>query len=274
MGMKFSPEHHNKPKIPILMYHQVSELTKTTKKIRSTNPAYSLSVKQFSEQMRYLHENDYQTLSLSKLLDQTAPYHQKAVVLTFDDGWADNYTNAFPILKKFRLTATIFVITDFVGKPEYADWAQLREMSKDGISIQSHTVTHSPLPLLHTNEIMYELGTSKKSIEDHLGSVVEFLSVPHGMINQEVANASRAAGYKGICTSEPGLSHRLMDPAILKRINVSSRYDISRFEKIIQANCMLLVSLKFSKKGKNLIKKFLGYNNYRRIYRLRYGIEE
>ena len=196
---------HKIPKIPILMYHEVSEVTERNKKTRHTNPIYSLSLTKFREQMEYISKNGYQTLLLNQLIHSTTHNHQKSVAITFDDGWANNYTNAFPILKKHGLTATIFVVTNFVGNHNYMDWDQLRAMNKEGVSIQSHTASHRPLTVLKTNEIMYEIDASKKSIEDHLGSAVDFLSAPHGMINHKVIDAARTVGYKALCTSEPVL---------------------------------------------------------------------
>lgn len=270
--MTIFPKYDRTKRVPILVYHQVSEAPERKKKIRNTNPAYSLSIRQFTEQMEYLYENDYQTLSLNEFMNAVPDNNVKRVVITFDDGWANNYTNAFPIMKQLGLMATIFIVTDFVGQSKYIDWNHLREMNKEGISIQSHTVTHRPLTGVETKEITYELDRSKKSIEDHLGKRVDFLSVPHGMINQNVKDIARAVGYKAICTSDPGFSHSYSNPAILRRINISDHYEVSTFEKIIQADHMFILSLLLSKKIKNLTRILLGYNNYRKIYRLRYRI--
>ena len=256
------------------MYHEVSEAPERSKKTRHTNPIYSLSLTKFREQMEYISKNSYQTLSLNELMNHTAYNYDKTVAISFDDGWTDNYTNAFPILKRLDLTATIFVITAFVSKPQYVDWHRLKEMNKEGVSIQSHTVSHRPLTVLKTNEIMYELDASKKQIEDHLGTPVDFLSAPHGMIDPRVLDIARGVGYKAICTSEPGFTHSWSDPAVLRRINISDRYEVSTFKKILQGNQNVLLSAIFSKKTKNLTRKLLGYNNYRKIYRLRYRIGE
>lgn len=272
--MSLFSKYRTIPKIPILMYHEVSEVPERSKRIRSTNPAYSVSLEQFREQMEYLHENGYHTLSLNQVIDAKVSLNHKTVAITFDDGFANNYTNAFPILKKFELTATIFVITNFVGDHNYMDWDQLREMNQVGISIQSHTASHKPLSVLETNEIKYELEESKKCIEDHLGSAVDFLSVPYGMINHKVIDAARTVGYKAICTSEPGFTHSWSNPAILRRINISDRCEIATFEHFVQRNQMAILSVLFSKTVKNLAKKSLGYNNYRKLYRLRYRIGE
>jgi len=262
------------PRIPILMYHQVSDPSERNKKIRNTSPAYCLSVDKFSEQMKYLAENGYQTLSLNELIKSNEFRSQNTVVITFDDGWSNNYTNAFPILERLGLTATIFVITDFVGKDGYMGWGELQEMTAPGISIQSHGASHTPLSLLETHEMFNELDGSKKSIEDQLGSSVDFLSAPHGMIDQRVLDAARSIGYKAICTSEPGFTHSYGRPAILKRINISDRCQIPEFGEIVQANRMAILMPLLAKKIKNVTKRLLGWDNYRRIYRLRYRIGE
>lgn len=256
------------------MYHGVSEVPERSKKSRSTNPAYSLTVNQFREQMEYLSQNGYKTLHLDQLLNIKAQVPQKSLVITFDDGWADNYAHVFPLLKNYSLTATIFVISGFVGLAKYMDWRQLREMSEAGFSIQSHTVNHKPLASLKNDQLMYELITSKKTIEDHVGTQVDFLSLPHGVFNRRVLERIPDAGYRAVCTSEPGFSHTYDIPAIFKRINISDNCEISKFEKIVEVNKLSVLPLIISKKNKNLIKKIVGYNTYRKIYRLRYLIKD
>lgn len=256
------------------MYHGISEFTERSKKFRITNPAYSLSTIQFKEQMRWLSENGYRTLSLDELIYKKTNIYDKSLVITFDDGLVDNYINAFPILKKQKLTATIFVITGFIGKTNYLDWQQLKEMDIDGISIQSHTVSHIPLAGLKNGQLIYELEVSKKSIEDHLGKAVVSLSVPHGMISHKVIDMAQNVGYKAICTTEPGFIHEFGDMAIFKRINISDRCKITIFRKIVETNLITIIPLIISKKIKNLVKRVIGYNNYRKIYRFRYQIKD
>ncbi len=255
------------------MYHSVSDVSERDKKIRSTNPAYSLTVGQFREQMECIRKNEYKTIHLNQLLGSNTEVPQKSLVITFDDGWTDNYTNVLPILKEYGLTATIFVITGTIGQSNYMDWNQLRDMSKAGISIQSHTVSHKPLAGLTDHQLMYELTDSKQSIEDHLGRPVYFLSLPHGVFNNRIRRKVYAAGYKAVCTSEPGFSHTYKDLPVLKRINISDSYEIETFKKIVGKNQMALLPLIISKKIKNLLRKIVGYDTYRSIYNLRYLIK-
>jgi len=272
--MTRSSNHNKMPKIPILMYHQVLDLPERNKKIRNTSPLYCLSVGNFSAQMQYVVENGYRSLSLKDIIDDPARNHQKSLAITFDDGWSNNYTNAFPILERLGLTATLFVITGSIGNEQHMGWAQLKQMNEAGISIQSHGVSHKPLSLLGSDDIVDELERSKKEIEDHLDSPVIFFSAPHGMIDQRVLDAARSIGYKAICTSEPGFRHPYGEPAILKRINISNGCQIPEFGQIVKGNRMAILMPVLAKKIKNVIKKLLGWDNYRRIYRLRYRIGE
>ena len=310
------------PKIPILMYHTVLNVQERAKKIRNTNPAYSLSVNQFREQMEYIHKDGYKTLHLDQVLSLPSPFKkedvipakagiqkdtgfrismrvyaksrsdkcgmtdslrntslhlnentqipEKSLVITFDDGWADNYTNMFPILKEYDLTATIFVITGFIGQSNYMDWNQLREMSEAGISIQSHTASHKPLAQLSKAEIEYEIETSKKTIEDALGEKVSFLSLPHGVFNDKVLKIAQDAGYQAVCTSDPGYSHEYKNLPVMKRINISDQFQMGTFNKILEKNEAVIFPMLLSKKVKNMAKKVVGYDLYRRFYNRRY----
>ena len=150
------------------------------------------------------------------------------------------------------------------------DWKQLREMSEAGISIQSHTASHKPLAQLGKAEVKYELGTSKKILEYHLGTLVNFLSLPHGVFNDKVMKMAQDAGYQAVCTSEPGFSHGYKHLPVMKRINISGSFSIEVFSKIVQKNESILTSMVFSKKMKNLAKKVVGYDLYRKVYNLRY----
>jgi peptidoglycan/xylan/chitin deacetylase (PgdA/CDA1 family) len=199
---------------------------------------------------------------------------ENSLVITFDDGWADNYTNVFPILREYGLIATIFVITGSVGQSNYMNWNQLREMSEAGISIQSHTVSHKPLAQLRKAEVGYELETSKKTIEDHLGTQVNFLSLPHGVYNKQVFESAQDAGYQAVCSSEPGVAHIWKGLPFFKRINISYRYRIDLFEKIVQGDPKIVMKAFLTKKIKNIARGFLGYKIYRRIYLLKYDIKD
>ena len=159
------------PKILVLNYHQIAN--------NSSNPL-SVSTNDFDTQMKFLVDSGCITITPDELyagLNGEMELPPKPVLITFDDGYLDNYTNAFPILKKYNLQATIFIIPAFTSVyPGYMTWEQLKEMEANGITIESHTLTHPKLEELPDDEIRLELLNSKNLREENLGHPVEFLA--------------------------------------------------------------------------------------------------
>lgn len=252
------------------MYHEVWKSTESI--ISHTNPAYVLTARNFSRQMHYLRNSGHTTLWLDEYLDCSLDNEQQSVIITFDDGWYNNYSQAFPVLKELGLKATIFVVTDFIGQKGYMDWPQLEEMQKNGISIQSHTASHGALTEKSEAQIGKELRLSKNKIEDRLGKTVQFMSAPHGMVDKRVVDAAIAAGYRAICTSEPGFLHSPGRLAVLRRINISETGGLLTFQRICEKNGFAILPMVLSKQLKRVVKRMLGYAIYRKMYRIRYRI--
>jgi peptidoglycan/xylan/chitin deacetylase (PgdA/CDA1 family) len=179
-------------RIPIFMYHQVLTAAERDQSLH-TNPAYTVTVDHFRQQMGCLAETGYRTLTLDAVLESDADL-TKAVVITFDDGWEDNWSNALPVMKEFGVRSTVFVVSAFVGMPGYMTWGQLREMAAAGMAIQSHTATHRPLGELSDDEIRLELVTSKKTIEERVGLVVYYVSMPQGVYDHRVVTIAKESG--------------------------------------------------------------------------------
>ena len=145
------------PGIPVLNYHQVEE--------KDGNPL-TLWPDQFEAQMAYLAEEGYTPITIDEMMDALengAPLPEKPVIITFDDGYADNYEYAYPILKKYGFKATIFLIYDFTNTyPNYLTWDQINEMKESGlIHFESHTMTHANLAeLTSVDELRHEIADS------------------------------------------------------------------------------------------------------------------
>jgi len=166
-------------------------------------------VNQFERGIKFLCDQGYRTVSLEEDLKPAKASDQK-VVITFDDGYEDVYSNAFPILQKYGFTAFVFVITGFVGKynswdynlgrrrKRHLSWKQIKEMSKYGFGFGSHTVNHPDLTKIDplSGGVEYELRKSKEVLEDKLGNEVVFLSYPFGRYNQFVQEEAKRLGYK------------------------------------------------------------------------------
>lgn len=202
------------PKILVLNYHQIA----------NSHNALAVPINDFDTQMKFLAESGCITITPEELyagLNGEIELPPKPVLITFDDGYIDNYTNAFPILKKYGLRATIFVIPSFTDSyPNYLTWEQLKEMEENGITIQSHTMTHPKLEELPDDEIRNELITSKNTLEENLGHPIEFLAYPTGTYNLHIAGIAQDVGYKGAFTIKYGIVDKGSNFFALERVPI------------------------------------------------------
>lgn len=170
--------------IPILMYHGVSD------NVWGISSLF-VSPKDFEEQMKYISENGFTPIFMHEIehLDSSI---QKPIVITFDDGNYDLYTEAFPILKKYNIKATIYIISGFGDGIYTMTLDQAKELSDSGlISLQSHTVTHKPLATLSLDQIEIELRDSKKTLEDLTGKEVYSIAYPTGSYDKRVIEIAK-----------------------------------------------------------------------------------
>lgn len=232
-------------KIPILMYHSISDDEE------NTHYYYRLktSTKIFEEHMKFLNDNKYSVIGLQDILKYYSSVQDmtKYVVITFDDGYDDFYTEAFPILQEHDFSATVFLPTDFIGNKklrlkgkEHLDWSQVSELSDIGISFGSHTVTHPELSSLRNEDIEYELMQSKKTIEDKLGKSIDTFSYPYKFPGTNKAFITllrkmlRKNGYNLGVSTRIGTTSKKDDQYFMKRIPISSDDDISLFKAKIE----------------------------------------
>jgi len=195
-------------RIPVLLYHSVDD----------SGSVISISPQEFKAQMRYLRRSGYETISLNEYLNYVVGFGKpagKRVVITFDDGFKNNYSEAFPVLKEYGFTATIFISTDLAGQksswerdesiPELSmlTWDEVKEMSDYGIKFESHTCSHCYLSQLSENEARDELLRSKSTIEEKTGRQVEFFCHPYGDWSEQTKRLARECGYRGAFT-RPG----------------------------------------------------------------------
>jgi len=192
-----STDKRSTVEVPILVYHH----------IRQSDPIGSraerrltVTVEIFDHQMNYLQENGYQVITFATLancLTKTSKLPAKPVIISFDDGWEDQFLYALPRLEKYHYSATFFVVTNSVGSPGFLSWSQLRRLLVEGMEIGSHSRSHARLDKINSPGILWDqIHTSKQILESQLGAAVEEFAYPYGSYNATTAAAVRSAGYK------------------------------------------------------------------------------
>jgi peptidoglycan/xylan/chitin deacetylase (PgdA/CDA1 family) len=222
----------------ILAYHSVST--------RRTD-ALAVRVEAFEEQMAWLRRQGYHALTLADLAARPSRERRRAVALTFDDGYADNHSCAFPILKRYGFVATVFVVTDHVGTDRLfswdvpkvrneADrsayqaltWDQLGEMQDHGFEVGSHTCTHPELPAVSEERGREEVQRSRRDLETRLGRPIASFCYPRGKLDAAVLRMVERSGYRwGVVTAKrSGIPH---GPLTLRRVGIYQGDGATRF---------------------------------------------
>jgi peptidoglycan/xylan/chitin deacetylase (PgdA/CDA1 family) len=224
----------------ILMYHFIDQ-PRSDKEAR-----FCCAPQRFARQMCYLKESNYTVISLDKLIeciDGRATLPENGVVVTFDDGCKSNYLNALPVLLRYKIPATMFIVSDRIdgsndwmhprGFPhrEILSKPQLMELKHAGISLGSHARTHPRLTQLKDEAIKDEVGTSKQILEDMLGTTISYFAYPFGLYNQMVKDAVEAAGYQAACSTRSGFNRSGVDRFALRRIEIYGSDSLWKFRQ-------------------------------------------
>lgn len=227
-----SPPIIREAHVPILMYHHVGDLPADADAVRK-----SLTVSQthFEEQMKFLADEGYTTIHIADLMNhlQTgSPLPEKPIILTFDDGYDDHYTNVFPMLKDHGFVGTFFIIgapTNY-GSPGYLRWEQLTEMYENGMEMGAHSLTHR-----------FNLGTARRAAQeteirqghelmvDHLPNWTPIFSYPSGSYNQSTFDLLQSMGYIAAVTTKQGTLQTNARPFELRRIRIRGEWNMSQF---------------------------------------------
>jgi peptidoglycan/xylan/chitin deacetylase (PgdA/CDA1 family) len=178
------------------MYHEIADTTATTSRLAVPPEA-------FADQLAYLRDAGFNGVTAGELSSILAggpgELPERPVVVTFDDGYADFYSHALPLLKQHDLTATIFMTTGWIGVEGVAkrmlNWTQLAEVAEYGIEIGAHTCKHPQLDQLRERELREELSVSRSLLEDKLGFAVPGLAYPFGYSSRKVRQVARDLGY-------------------------------------------------------------------------------
>lgn len=194
-------------RVPILTYHSIDE----------TGSVISTAAKTFRQQMKYLNDASWNVISLDDLvfsLVNRTPALPKTVVLTFDDGFKNFYTEAFPVLEQYRFKATVFLVTDYcdryndwegetkkITRNKLLSWQEIKELNRLGVVFGSHTRSHPDLRKISPDRVQQEMFGSRSAIEDALGCEVTTFAYPYGSYNTAVKQATEDA-FKSACSTK------------------------------------------------------------------------
>jgi peptidoglycan/xylan/chitin deacetylase (PgdA/CDA1 family) len=232
--------------VPILMYHYISVPPPDADIYRTD---LSVTPENFRQQMAYLAENGYTPIDLYQLsaaITAKTDLPEKPVILTFDDGYLDNYENAFPILQEFGFIGTFFVITDLAdqGAEGYANWEQLKEMAAAGMRIETHTKSHPDLTENSRDGIIFQVLGSQETIAAHIGYTPRYLCYPGGRYSEETMQILKELDLWGATTTQGGTWHGFEDRYEWSRQRVRHETTLDKFK--------LLVDLAGTVSGKTL----------------------
>jgi len=220
------------------MYHYISEPPADADVYRRD---LSLAPENLKEQLAYLKREGYASITLNQLvyhLTLGQPLPPKPVILTFDDGYRDNYVNAFPLLKRYGFVATFFLVTGPIddGNPTYMSWDMVREMSDAGMDMQPHSHRHFDLRGRSREFLESEILTSRKAIELHTGQPARFFAYPSGSYDRAVIAFLKSNDFWAAVTTVQGASHSSHQLFELKRVRMRARTTLDDFIWLLNAD--------------------------------------
>jgi len=240
----------------ILLLHNITK--------KPTSDFYSVTEDLFKELLIQVNKSSIITKPLECFIKNTPNDNNKQhLTLTFDDGALGNYEVALPLLKEFGLCASFFITVGLIGKNGFMQWNMVEELKDNNLEIGSHTNSHLPLSKLSEDKIWEELHASRCTLEDKLGTEINTLSLPHGDFNKRTITLAKKAGYKLICTSNPGINNsKQIKKGVLYRNPVNIATSIMDIPSCLYPTKFKLILSKFSYGLRKSSKKILGKERY------------
>lgn len=224
--------------VPILMYHYISPLPVDADEIRTE---LTVTPEIFETHLAYLQAEGYQGISLYHLYDALttgAKLPEKPVILTFDDGHIDHYESVFPLLQRYQTTATFFIITGRadLNDPAYISWSQIVEMANAGMSMESHTKTHSDLRARSYDFLVYEMLGSIESLAAHTGVQPRMFCYPSGRYDDSTLAVLKTLPVALAVTTQFGAYHTTDNLLELPRLRVSGNLSAVGLAQLLRSS--------------------------------------
>jgi len=186
--------------------------------------------------MNFLAQKGYHVITLDQLYNTfygKSLLPDKPIAITFDDGYRDNFTNAFPIMQKYHFPGTVFMVSSYINGDGFLTADQLKQLHASGWTIGGHTENHIDLSKVSSETVVKELKNSRSTLENLLGQPIKYIAYPFGGYNSSVMNLAKADGYTAGFTTARGWTHQESDPYALQRIYCYANMGIQEFERRI-----------------------------------------
>jgi len=217
-------------RLPILVYHHIDFLPVGASKEWQD---LTVSPQTFEKQMKYLFEQNYRPITFREFIDfieKGKEIPENSLIITFDDGWKNQYTYAFPVLKKYKFPATFFIVVEQIGGNLFMNWNELKELLNNGMEIGSHTLTHPNLRQVTESQLVSEIKDSKTILEQNLNCQIEVFAYPYGIFDSKIIEVVRESKYKAARTTLGGLDQNVKNMYSLRVIQIYDSLD--QFKKI------------------------------------------
>lgn len=249
--------------VPILMYHRIADVQ---------GDRNSLPEEKFEQQLKYLADNGYTAITADMLYEhytENKPLPKKPVLLTFDDGYHDNYTKALPLLQKYNMKAVVFPIYNWIGKPNHWEnfgkketttmtQAELHSWLDNGMDVQVHTLSHPFLTGCTDEQLKAEVSSSKAQFEKLFGREMNYLCYPYGFFDERVIAEAKKAGYKMAFAIFDNVPLWRINLFALPRIPIPSHQKMWEFKlKVSSINVIFVAMRKWERDFKKIKRKIL-----------------
>lgn len=221
--------------VPILMYHYVGDLPEDADEYRVN---LTISTERFHAHMEYLQNVDYNTISLYDLhnaLNNGMPLPSRPIILTFDDGYANHFDNAFPLLQHYGFTGTFFVITDRSDNadPAHLSWEHIQQMAVSGMDIESHTKSHPDLRNRDFDFLIFQILGSIESIAAHIGEDTKMFSYPAGRYDETTLRVLQTMPIARAVTTQAGRLHTTDNYLEMTRLRISGDMSVAGLRQLL-----------------------------------------
>jgi peptidoglycan/xylan/chitin deacetylase (PgdA/CDA1 family) len=216
--------------VPVLMYHHVQALP--TEQQGTVDWGLSINPTDFAQQLNWLKQQGYRSVSMSDLASNRLP--AKPIVLTFDDGYADFYTTAWPLLRQYGFSATLYVITNRLDQTGFLTSNQLITLAAGEVEIGSHSVSHPNMSKLSSEKLADELVESRATLRRLTAQSVTSFCYPSGQYSDATVAAAEVAGYRTAVTTQEGLAS-MDDAYTLNRLRIKPSLTLAGFSELLLA---------------------------------------